>query len=283
MNINPLFSILIANYNNAIFLKDCLESVYNQTYSNWEIIFVDDCSKDDSPEIIKKIAGENKRIKTFINKENFGCGYTKAKCAKLAAGELCGFLDPDDVLLPNALEVMVAEYEKTPDAAIYSSRHFHCNEKMKIYDISIDGTKARFISELETPWIINHFVAFTKEKYDKTEGIDPFMKRSVDTDLYLKLEEKGEVIFINKCLYKYRHNRNSISLNNNAYKTSAWHLYANSTACKRRGLSFDDHACIIKPSQLKNLVKKMVFILCFIKIKIKQKIRLIKYYRDRSG
>jgi glycosyltransferase involved in cell wall biosynthesis len=269
----------MASYNNSLFLVDCLKSIYDQTYSNWEIIFVDDCSKDNSLQIINDYAAKDKRIKVFFNEINKGCGYTKAKCAKLAAGKLCGFLDPDDALLPNALEVMVSEYEKTPNAAIYSSRHFHCNEKMKIYDISNDGTKARFVSELETPWIINHFVAFTKKKYDETEGIDLFMKRSVDTDLYLKLEEKGKVIFINKCLYKYRHNKNSISLNNNAYKTSAWHLYANSTACKRRGLSFDDYAYIIKPSQLKRLLKKIFFILGFINNKVKQKIRLTKYYR----
>jgi glycosyltransferase involved in cell wall biosynthesis len=279
-NMLPLFSILIANYNNAAFLEECINSVFEQEYSNWEVIIVDDCSTDDSVKIIADYAEKDRRIRFFYNDANYGCGYTKNKCASLASGELCGFLDPDDALLPGALNTMINEHLNNPGAAIVSSRHFHCNEKMKVYDISVDGTKAQFISELETPWIINHFVSFKKQFYDQTEGIDPFMKRSVDTDLYLKLEERGNIVFIDKCLYLYRHNRNSISLHGNSYKTQAWHLYANSSACKRRNISFDDHCNIIKPSYSK-IKKKIKEILFFHRKAIelfRQKKRLYNYY-----
>jgi glycosyltransferase involved in cell wall biosynthesis len=220
----------------------------------------------------------------FYNDRNYGCGYTKRKCAGLASGDFCGFLDPDDVLLPDAIEIMVAEHLKHPDAALISSRHFHCNEKMKIYDISVDGTKAPFISELETPWIINHFVSFAKKKYDQTEGIDPYMKRSVDTDLYLKLEETGKIAFINKPLYLYRHNKNSISLNDNSYKTQAWHLYADCNACKRRNLSFDNHCNIIKPSssKIKKTIRKMIALGKTAVDLFKRRMRLYDYYHNHT-
>jgi glycosyltransferase involved in cell wall biosynthesis len=275
----PLFSLLVANYNNTIFIRDCIKSVIAQTYKNWEMIIVDDGSTDNSIKIIIEYAEKDARIKLFTNDINYGCGYTKNRCAVFATGEICGFLDPDDALLPDALDIMINEHLNNPDAAIISSRHFHCDEKMKAYDVSIDGTKAHFISELETPWIINHFVSFKKKFYDQTEGIDPFMKRSVDTDLYLKLEEKGKVIFIDKVLYLYRHNKNSISLYDNSYKAQAWHLYANSGACKRRNISFDDHCNIIKPSLIKKRIKYIVFFYKRIVEFFKQRIRLYGYYR----
>ena len=95
MNDNPLFSVLIANYNNGKYLMDAIKSVYEQTYTHWEIILVDDASTDNSHELYKELE-KDERIRIFYNDENHGCGYTKRRCAELANGELCGFLDPDD-------------------------------------------------------------------------------------------------------------------------------------------------------------------------------------------
>jgi hypothetical protein len=63
------------------------------------------------------------------------------------------------------------------------------------------------------------------------------MKRAVDYDMYYKLEEVGELVFIDKVLYCYRHNSNSISLNSGEYKSRAWHSYTCVEAMKRRGLT----------------------------------------------
>ncbi|MEZ0129887.1 glycosyltransferase family 2 protein [Flavobacterium sp. LBUM151] len=102
----PLVSILVANYNNGHFFADCYQSILNQTYINWEVIIVDDGSIDDSVRVVKKMIGDDKRFKLYVNKENKGCGYTKNRCALLAQGEILGFLDPDDALTSNALTVM---------------------------------------------------------------------------------------------------------------------------------------------------------------------------------
>ena len=104
----PLFSILIANYNNGHYLMEAVESVRQQTYSNWEIILVDDGSTDNSHELYKQLVEQDSRIHIFFNEENKGCGYTKRRCAELANGEICGFLDLDDTLLPEALETHIA-------------------------------------------------------------------------------------------------------------------------------------------------------------------------------
>jgi hypothetical protein len=94
------------------------------------------------------------------------------------------------------------------------------------------------------------------------------MKRAVDQDLYLKLEEKGPIVFIPDVLYFYRHNKNSISLNSNEYKAQAWHIYANSNACKRRNLSLDDYCDVIKPVK-QGKFKSAIFTLLLILHRIK--------------
>ena len=117
-----LFSILIANYNNGHFFKDCYESIMQQTFTNWEVIIVDDESLDDSVNIIKQLISNDKRFKLFQNIENKGCGYTKNKCAKLASGEILGFVDSDDALKPNAIEIMISAHKEFKSAAIVTSR-----------------------------------------------------------------------------------------------------------------------------------------------------------------
>ena len=90
----PLFSVLIANYNNGIFLMDAINSIRCQSYQQWEIIIVDDASDDCSHDIYKKLEYDD-RVHIFYNGMNRGCGYTKRRCVDLANGPLCGFLDPD--------------------------------------------------------------------------------------------------------------------------------------------------------------------------------------------
>ena len=90
---DALFSILIANYNNGRYLQEAIDSVLAQTYTNWEIVLVDDKSTDQSFEIYEKYK-DDYRFRFFYNDQNMGCGYTKRRCVSMAKGDLCGFLDP---------------------------------------------------------------------------------------------------------------------------------------------------------------------------------------------
>jgi glycosyltransferase involved in cell wall biosynthesis len=233
-----LFSILIANYNNGHFFTDCYNSIVNQTYKDWEVIIVDDCSTDQSVNVIKKIIGKDDRFKIFLNEENKGCGFTKNKCAKNANGALLGFLDPDDALSFDALELMVNQHMKMKDVAIVTSRYEFVDLGMKYLKKSNHGNGLPKGKSYLTygKWALTHFATFKKEKYDLTIGIDPLMKRAVDQDLYYKLEEQGGHFFLNKILYKYRIHKNSISGNQNVYKARYWHYYAMNKAYKRRRL-----------------------------------------------
>ena len=129
MDQQPLFSVLIANFNNGRFIRDCIGSVLEQTHTCWEVIFVDDGSTDNSLEVITGFAEKDDRIKVFRNKENTGCGYTKRKCAELATGEICGFLDPDDALVENAIELSVKEHLENPNASLVYSLCYQTDER----------------------------------------------------------------------------------------------------------------------------------------------------------
>lgn len=231
-----LFSILIANYNNGHFFKDCYQSILGQTYANWEVIIVDDCSTDNSVAVIKEIIGNDIRFKIFFNKENKGCGYTKNKCAELAAGEILGFLDPDDALKNNALKEMVTLHRKYEDVAIITSRYELVDLEMNFIENSSHGEAIPENKSYLTysKGALTHFATFKHKKYLQTIGIDPKMKRAVDQDLYYKMEEQGLHLFLDKVLYQYRVHKNSISNNENLYKAQYWHFYAIIKAYKRR-------------------------------------------------
>lgn len=232
-----LVSILVANYNNGCYLQQMIDSVLMQTYVNWEIIIVDDCSTDESL-VLYKVLEVDPRIHFYFNDKNMGAGYAKHRCVENASGEICGFVDPDDLLaVEDAIEVMVRAHRENPDVSMVYSGFYATNENLEI--ISEErGRDLEGISGLEScSWPFKHFVTFKKEYYLKTVGINPLMRRAVDYDLYFKLEEVGRVLHLDKILYLYRHNSHSISLNDGEYKSRAWLTYACIEAMKRRGLA----------------------------------------------
>ena len=104
----PSISVIIPVYNVAPWLKECLDSVLNQTFRDMEIIIVDDGSTDSSPEIIKEYAEKDNRI-IAIRKENGGLGSARNVALKMAKGEYIAFVDSDDKIHP---EVYTKLYEK---------------------------------------------------------------------------------------------------------------------------------------------------------------------------
>ena len=235
----PLFSVLIANYNNGIYLTEAIESVRQQTYTNWEIVLVDDASTDNSKELYKELE-KDERIHIYLNEKNMGCGYTKHRCAELALGEICGFLDPDDVLLPNAIGDSVRNLEAHPDCVLSFSRFYTCDEKLnktgECRKLELNG-KSYFENRDYCP---EHFVAFRREAYQKTDGINPLLKAGVDQDLYFRLEEVGGIAVMDKFTYLYRQNSNALT--STPYWCYYWNTIVRHETCVRRGLPVKEYA-----------------------------------------
>ena len=236
----PLFSLLVAQYNNGKYFKECYDSIIAQSYTNWEVVIVDDCSTDDSVAVMKDIIGSDKRFKLSINSQNEGCGYTKRRCAERATGELIAFLDPDDAITEDALQVMVLQHSMHADAAAIYSKLYFCDEHLNIqYAISSEQIENGLADFFDLDGKMHHFFSFKKLFYDKTVGISSYLKRAVDKDMVLKLYEAGPCIFTDIVLYKYRIHDNGISTRQNEEKAYFWYWVAIIDAARRRNINIE--------------------------------------------
>lgn len=206
-----LFSVLIAHYNNFEYFKQCYESLKNQTYKNFEIILVDDCSTDDSFEKIVELTKNDNRIKTYKNEENKGVGFTKRRCVELSSGEICGFVDPDDALTEEALEISLKAHKNNCIASY--SQMYACDENLTPLKIFRNTKKIKNNNPLffNIHFEVAHFFTFKKSAYISTEGINPNYKVAEDIDYILKLYEIGNFFYIKKPLYYYRVHKSGLS------------------------------------------------------------------------
>jgi teichuronic acid biosynthesis glycosyltransferase TuaG len=120
----PLVSIVVPVYNAARFMDDTIHTVLNQTYQNWELLLVDDCSSDDSVQIIKKYLKKDKRIKLFKLSENSGAAIARNTGIDNAKGRYLAFLDADDLWVKNKLELQVAFMQEKNAAFSFTGYEF---------------------------------------------------------------------------------------------------------------------------------------------------------------
>ena len=231
-----MFSILIANYNNGQYLQEAINSVFAQTYNDWEILIVDDGSTD-NPKQIYEQHNNNDRIHIYYNEKNKGCTYTKWRLIEECHGDLFGFLDADDTLQPDALECMVKAHKENPDASIVSSRHYLCDEKLNIqYEsrlLQIPDNKSYLTNGDFQP---EAFVTFKTSLYKQTQKLNKNNPYGDDQELLLLMEEVGKWIILDRFLYNYRIHDNSISHGADNYICLYWNIVVYHQACIRRGL-----------------------------------------------
>ncbi|MDU9051873.1 MAG: glycosyltransferase family A protein, partial [Clostridioides difficile] len=103
----PLVSIITPVYNSEEFLSETIKSIQNQTYKNWQLLLVDDCSKDNSSEIIKSFRKEDARIKYIKLEKNSGAAVSRNVGIKNAEGRFIAFVDSDDLWDSRKLEIQI--------------------------------------------------------------------------------------------------------------------------------------------------------------------------------
>lgn len=118
MNNNPIVSVLMTSYNREKYIAFAIESVLSSTLTNFELIIVDDCSADETVNIARKYAAGDSRIKVFINEQNIGDYPNRNKAAALATGKYLKYVDSDDYIYPDGLEIMVNSMERFPEAGL---------------------------------------------------------------------------------------------------------------------------------------------------------------------
>jgi len=125
----PKVSIIINCLNGEKYLKECLKSVLGQSYKNFEIIFWDNGSTDNSKQIVSQF--KDKRIKYFFSKKKYHLSEARNKAVDAAKGEFIAFLDVDDWYLPNKLDLQINEFKKNKNIGIVCSQYFLFNQDTK--------------------------------------------------------------------------------------------------------------------------------------------------------
>lgn len=212
------FSILIPVYNVEKYLPECIESVLNQTYQNFEIILVDDGSTDNSGKLCDEYEKKDSRIRVY-HKVNGGQLHTREYAVKRASGDWYVFLDSDDSLQPNALETIynkILQYDC--DLVIYGWQRF-CGEK--ILDDTATGRPDFIFSDkrslYKTVFFDQQYNSLCRKavKADLFTGQDysRFYKIKYGEDLLQSIEllnNANKVLMIDQLLYNYRMNPQSM-------------------------------------------------------------------------
>ena len=237
------FSILIPVYNTEKYLDDCLRSVLAQTCGDFEIILVDDGSTDNSPAICDAYAKDHPEIVKVIHKENAGLISARRIGIREAAGEYCIFVDSDDSIEKNTLEVLSFELQKSPDVDVllYSFKYVSNGVPYKSFrKIADDGKvwcgenkselyeKLIFSNDVTPMWI--KAVRTSLAKSDPTDYTHYFGKNMAEDklqSLYL-LTAADKVKYVCAPLYLYTYNDQSISRNysiDSIRKMNTVHVY----------------------------------------------------------
>ena len=196
-----MVSIIITNYNYGRYLKQCIESVLNQTYNNIELIIIDDCSTDDS---WKKLLMCSDDIVFHMNKTNRGVAYCRNKGLELSKGDYIKFLDADDYLMPECIEKEISYIGKSDKIGMVHTG-VECNHKHwgKSFNKGILKALKRFGSYFE---MLKHYspICFSSCLF-KREALRPFQQIDGEDWLqWLQIAKDYEMSFIPERLTYYR-------------------------------------------------------------------------------
>ncbi|MES1220934.1 MAG: glycosyltransferase family A protein [Bacteroidota bacterium] len=210
---SPRISIILPTYNRAEYIVETIESIRNQTYPNWELLVIDDGSKDNTEALIREIKDE--RIQFHKTKKRLGIAGTRNEGLRIADGDLIGFMDSDDLWAPAKLEKQVAALEQYPDAGFSLTGGFNFknspDEPIDFFYKQKEGIKYDnifipiFRSEISatTPSLV-----FRKQCLDVTGFIDESSSFTT-MDLILKLAKHFKaVILYEPLLYRRLHDSN---------------------------------------------------------------------------
>ena len=219
-----LVSIITPAYNCANYIGTTIESVLSQTYSYWEMIIVDDCSSDNTEEVVLRYASKDSRIKYKKLEVNSGAAVARNVAMSMATGQYIAFLDSDDVWLPDKLSTQIqfmqendykftcTDYEQIDETGRRLGKIIHCRKKADYNRVLLDCP------------IGNSTVMYDVTQMGKFEV--PNIRKRNDDALWLKMLKSEKFIYgLNQVLVQYRVRHDSISANKFQLIKYHWVLY----------------------------------------------------------
>ena len=207
---NSLVSIVMPAYNAEAFISESIQSVQQQTHENWELLIIDDASKDGTLMLIEQFQSQDHRIRLHPLPTNQGAGFARNIGIKASKGDFVAFLDADDLWKPEKLEKQLEFMQKEKVGICYSSYELMGEDGISLNKTINALEKLPFRKLLRANYIGNLTGIYNSKKLGKIYC--PLIRKRQDWGLWLLAVQKaGGAKGINEPLAKYRVRKNSIS------------------------------------------------------------------------
>lgn len=209
---DSLVSVIMPAFNSERFIEASIQSVREQTYSNWELLIIDDASADRTLAIIKDFASEDKRIKIISNEENLGAGVSRNNGIGQAKGQYISFLDADDLWKPHKLQTQLEFMRKNEVSVCFSSYELITENGEKRREVVQALPFVTYQKLLKSNYIGNLTGIYNAAELGKIYG--PEIRKRQDWGLWLAAVKRAEIAkSIKEPLAIYRLRKKSVSGN----------------------------------------------------------------------
>lgn len=208
---NPLVSVVMSTYNRADILKESVDSILNQSFTDFEFIIINDCSTDSTLDIISSYS--DSRIKLISNRSNYGCTFNYHLANNLAKGQYVAHIDDDDVSFPARLQKQVEFMEKNNDISLLGTLiETFGDGKRPSWVFYEESNILEFVMNFYNP-ICHSSVMYRKSFVDKQSiNYDVSKKCAQDYDFYKQIILKGgKLANLPEVLVKYRMHKNRLT------------------------------------------------------------------------
>ena len=222
-----LVSIVVPVFNSEKFIIETIQSVKKQTYQNWELLLVNDCSTDKSEQIIRKYE-EDKRIRLINLKANSGAAIARNTGINNAKGKYIAFLDADDLWNKEKLEKQIKFMEENNYDFTFTGYEFADENGNNLGKVVNVPKQINYKQALKNTTIFTSTVIFNVEKLGKELISMPDVRRGQDTATWWKVLKTGIIAYgLNENLSLYRRSNNTLSSNKIKALKRTWNLYRN--------------------------------------------------------
>ena len=240
-------SVIIGIYNCAPYLQEALDSLYNQTFQDFEIILCDDGSRDDTYAIAEKNRKTHNNIVLLKNDRNYGLNETLNRCLKVAQGDYIARMDGDDISLPTRFQTEVEFLDSHPEYAIVTTPMKYFDEG-GIFRVGKGGREPKLTDFPKFSPFCHAPCMVRREAYEAVGGytVADNLLREEDYHLWIKMYQKGfRGYTLEEPLYMMRDDRNAARRRN--FKVRKNEAYVKHLACKMLGLPYYYHIYCLKP------------------------------------
>lgn len=204
-----LITIIMSSYNQSNYLRASLDSIINQTYSMWNLYIVNDCSTDNTFEILEEYSAKEERIKVFNNNKNLGLTYNLNFLGKLCNTEFIARMDSDDIAFKDRLKKQLNFLEKNPDISVVGSNAENIDTKgNKLFVSDLPLLDKNIKKQLLFKNVFYHSsVMMRKDFLQNLKYYNLNFNKCQDFELWLRGAKKYKYANLSDVLIKYRISR----------------------------------------------------------------------------